>query len=212
MAFDDKGRIVGLRVHNQVGIGAYTTQYAAIFSTANTKNCLSSVYRIPAIQIEVQMVFTNAAPLGPYRGAGRPEAIYLIERLIDSAARKLGLDRVTLRRRNLIPPKAMPYRTPNGPIYDSGEFDAVMDKALALSDWSGFAKRRALSRKTGRLRGIGMCCFLEVAGGILNEAADLRFSEMAPSPCVWAFRQWARGTSRHFPGSSPNGLVSMSAK
>ena len=175
MAFDDKGKILGLRVHNQVGIGAYTSQYAAIFSTANTKNCLSSVYRIPVIQIDVRMVFTNAAPLGPYRGAGRPEAIYLIERLIDSAARKLGIDRVALRRRNLIPAKAMPYRTPNGPIYDSGEFDAVMDKALALSDWSGFAKRRALSRKAGRLRGIGMCCFLEVAGGILNEAADLRF-------------------------------------
>ena len=89
MAFDDKGKILALRVRNQVGIGAYTTQYAAIFGTANTKNCLSSVYRIPAIQIDVKMVFTNAAPLGPYRGAGRPEAIYLIERLIDSAARKL---------------------------------------------------------------------------------------------------------------------------
>ena len=87
----------------------------------------------------------------------------------------MGIDRVSLRRRNFIPPKAMPYKTPNGPIYDCGEFEAAMDKALALADWKGFAKRRAASRKNGKLRGIGMCCFLEVAGGILNEKADLRF-------------------------------------
>jgi carbon-monoxide dehydrogenase large subunit len=175
LALDAKGRFLALRMRNLVGIGAYTTQYAAIFATMNTKNCLSSVYRIPAISIDVKMVLTNTAPLGPYRGAGRPEAIYLIERLIDGAARRLGLDRVSLRRRNLIPVKAMPYRTPNGPVYDSGEFEAAMDKALALSDWKGFGKRRAASRRNGRLRGIGMCCFLEVAGGILNEKADLRF-------------------------------------
>jgi carbon-monoxide dehydrogenase large subunit len=175
MAFDAEGHILALRVRNLVGIGPYTTQYTAIFGTANTKNCLSSVYCIPAIQIDVKLVFTNAAPLGPYRGAGRPEAIYVIERLIDGAARKLGIDRVTLRRRNFIPPSAMPYQTAIGPIYDSGEFEASMDKALKLSDWSGFAQRREASLKNGFLRGIGMCCFLEVAGGILNERADLRF-------------------------------------
>jgi carbon-monoxide dehydrogenase large subunit len=175
LALDRRGKFLALRVRNHVGIGAYTTQYAAIFATANTKNCLSSVYRIPAISIDVKMVFTNAAPLGPYRGAGRPEAIYLIERLIDGAARKMGIDRVSLRRRNLIPSKAIPYRTPNGPIYDSGEFEAIMDRAVALADWAGFIKRRSASRKNGKLRGIGMCCFLEVAGGILNETADLRF-------------------------------------
>jgi carbon-monoxide dehydrogenase large subunit len=175
LALDAKGRFLGLRMRNLVGLGAYTTQYAAIFSTMNTKNCLSSVYRFPAINIDVKMVLTNAAPLGPYRGAGRPEAIYLIERLIDGAARRMGIDRVSLRRRNFISPKAMPYKTVNGPIYDSGEFEAAMNKALALSDWKGFPKRRAASKKAGKLRGIGMCCFLEVAGGILNEKADLRF-------------------------------------
>ncbi len=177
LALDAKGRFLALRMRNLVGIGAYTTQYAAIFSTMNTKNCLSSVYRIPAIGIDVKMVLTNTAPLGPYRGAGRPEAIYLIERLIDGAARRMGIDRVSLRRRNFIPPRAMPYKTPNGPIYDSGEFEAAMDKALALADWKGFNKRRAASRRAGKLRGIGMCCFLEVAGGILNEKADLRFED-----------------------------------
>lgn len=175
MAFDRDGKILALRVHNRGGIGAYTTQFAAIFSTANTKNCLSSVYRIPAIQIDVKMVFTNAAPLGPYRGAGRPEAIYLIERLLDGASRKLSIDRISIRRRNLLAPSDMPYKTPNGPVYDSGEFEAILDKAVKLSDWKGFEQRRAKSARHGRLRGIGICCFLEVAGGILNEKADLRF-------------------------------------
>ncbi len=119
------GGSCALRVRTQVGIGAYTSTFAAVFATNNTKNCLSSVYVIPAIQIDVQMVFTNAAPLGPYRGAGRPEAIYLIERLIDSAAAAMGIDRVELRRRNFIPPSAMPYRAPNAQIYDSGRFEAV---------------------------------------------------------------------------------------
>jgi carbon-monoxide dehydrogenase large subunit len=133
------------------------------------------VYAIPAIQTDVKMVLTNAAPLGPYRGAGRPEALYLIERLIDSAARAMGIDRVELRRRNFIRPSAMPYRAANGPEYDSGEFEAVMDKALALADWKGFPERRAASERAGKLRGIGLGCFLEVAGGILDETVDLRF-------------------------------------
>ncbi len=149
LALDSKGKFLALRVRNLVGIGAYTTQYAAIFGTANTKNCLSSVYRIPAIAIDVKIVLTNAAPLGPYRGAGRPEAIYLIESLIDGAARQMGIDRIKLRRKNFISPEAMPYKTPNGPIYDSGEFETIMDKALVLADAAGFAKRRAASRKAG---------------------------------------------------------------
>ena len=176
LAFDAEGRTLGLRVRNLVGIGAYTSQYAAIFSTSNTKNCLSNVYRIPAIHIGVKMVTTNASPLGPYRGAGRPEAIYLIERLMDNASRKLGIDRIELRRRNFISKDSMPYQTANGPIYDSGDFEAAMDKALTLSDWKGFPARRARAAEHGKLRGIGMCCFLEVAGGILNEDADLRFN------------------------------------
>jgi carbon-monoxide dehydrogenase large subunit len=175
LALDAQGKFLALRVRTFVGIGAYTSTFAAIFATNNTKNCLSSVYAIPALHIDVKMVLTNAAPLGPYRGAGRPEAIWLIERLIDRAARATGIDRVELRRRNLIPAAAMPYKAPNGQVYDSGEFEAVMDKALAAADWPGFAARRAASERAGRLRGIGLACFLEVAGGILDEAVDLRF-------------------------------------
>ena len=175
LALDAGGRFLALRVNSLVGIGAYASTYVAIVATNNTKNCLSSVYRIPAIHMDVRMILTNASPLGPYRGAGRPEAIYLLERLIEEAARTTGIDRVALRRRNLIPPEAMPYAAPSGQTYDSGEFEAVLDKALALADWDGFAARRAQTEREGRLRGIGLCCFLEVSGGApLTETADLR--------------------------------------
>jgi len=176
LALGDGGRFLALRARTRVGIGAYASTFAAVVATNNTKNCLSSVYRIPAIHAQVTMVLTNAAPLGPYRGAGRPEAIYLVERLIEQAALATGIDRVELRRRNLIPPSAMPYLAPSGQTYDSGEFEAVLDKALRLADWKGFPARRKESEAAGKLRGIGLCCFLEVAGGSpLNETADLRF-------------------------------------
>jgi carbon-monoxide dehydrogenase large subunit len=176
LALGADGRFLALRARTRVGIGAYASTFSAIVATNNTKNCLSSVYRIPAIHAQVTMVLTNAAPLGPYRGAGRPEAIYLVERLIEEAARTTGIDRVELRRRNLIPPSAMPYLAPSGQTYDSGEFEAVLDKALVLADWKGFPARRKASEAAGKLRGIGLGCFLEVAGGSpLNETADLRF-------------------------------------
>jgi carbon-monoxide dehydrogenase large subunit len=177
MAFDAQGRILGLQADVVVGIGAYTSTYIAIVATNNLKNCLSSVYRIPSIRLRSRLVFTHMMPHGPYRGAGRPEAIYMIERLLDKAAPTLGVDRVELRRRNLIPADAMPYSAPNGQVYDSGEFEVIMDKALGLSEWATFPARRAASEREGKLRGIGICCFLEVAGGILEEPADLRFAE-----------------------------------
>lgn len=175
LALDAGGKFLGLRARTSVGIGAYTSTFSAIFATANTKNCLSSVYVIPAIHIDVKMVLTNAVPLGPYRGAGRPEAIYMIERLIDQAAQAIGIDRAELRRCNLIPASAMPYKTPNGPIYDGGEFEPILKKAQALADWHSFPARRQASERNGQLRGIGIGCFLEVAGGILDETVDLRF-------------------------------------
>ena len=177
LALDADGRFLALRARTYVGIGAYTTTYVAIITTWNTKNCLSSVYAFPAIYFNTKVVLTNATPMGPYRGAGRPEALYLIERLIDAAARTMKIDRAELRRRNMIAPAAMPYKTPNGPIYDSGEFATVLDKALAKAEWATFPARRAASESAGKLRGIGIGCFLEVAGGILEETVDLRFEE-----------------------------------
>ena len=177
MAFDHDGRILGIRADAAVGIGAYTSTYIAIVATNNTKNCLSSVYRVPSIRLRSRMVFTHHSMLGAYRGAGRPEAIYLIERLLDRASAKFGLDRAEIRRRNLIPASAMPYSAVNGQVYDSGEFEVVLDKALKLADWNNFSARRAESASRGLLRGIGMCNFLEVAGGILEEPVNLNFGD-----------------------------------
>ena len=177
MAFDRKGKVLALKFKNSVGMGAYISAFGAIFATNNTKNCLSSVYTIPQIHIDVEMVLTNAAPLGPYRGAGRPEAIIMVERLLDLGAKTCRLDRTEIRRRNIIPVSKIPYETPVGQIYDSGEFEAVLDRALVLADWDGFPKRRAESEAKGKIRGIGVCCFLEIAGGILNEPASFNIQD-----------------------------------
>ena len=187
MAFDREGRILALQADLVVGIGAYTSTYIAIVGTNNTKNCLSSVYRIPCIRMTSKLALTHAMPQGPYRGAGRPEAILMVERLLDLAAPELGMDRVTLRRINMVPPTEMPYAAANAMVYDSGEFEAIMDQALSLSNWSTFEARRLHAQHQARLRGIGLCCFLEVAGGILEEPADLRFHDDGTvSLCVGA--------------------------
>ena len=197
LALDAGGRFLGLRMRTRVGLGAYVTAFAAVFGTNNTKNCLSSVYRIPAIGIDVTLAFTNAAPLGPYRGAGRPEALYVIERLIDQAAIALGIDRVELRRRNLIPPAAMPYRTPNGPIYDSGEFETVMDRALELADWTGFpAAPRRLGARGAAARHRAR---LLPRGGGRHPGRDGRSAlrpPTGPSRSTPGPSRWARATSR----------------
>ena len=177
MAFDGKGKVLALKFKNSVGMGAYISAFGAIFATNNTKNCLSSVYIIPQIHIDVEMVLPNAAPLGPYRGAGRPEAIIMVERLLDLGAKTCRLERTEIRRRNLIPVSKIPYETPVGQIYDSGEFEAVLDRALVLADWDGFPNRRAESEANGKIRGIGVCCFLEIAGGILNEPASFNVQD-----------------------------------
>jgi carbon-monoxide dehydrogenase large subunit len=177
MAFDREGHITGLKADVVCGIGAYTSGYIAVVSTMNIYNCLSSVYRMPHLALRSRMVHTHVMSGGPYRGAGRPEAIYLVERLLDEASHAMGLPRESLRRRNLVPASAMPYKTASGLTYDSGEFETILDKALALADWQGFESRRAAAAARGRLRGIGVCSFLEVAGGILEEPADIRFTD-----------------------------------
>ncbi|PPR65678.1 MAG: Carbon monoxide dehydrogenase large chain [Alphaproteobacteria bacterium MarineAlpha3_Bin7] len=173
MAFDEKGKILALKFHGKVGMGAYISTYGAVFAINNTKNCLSSAYTIPIIKVDIQMIFTNSAPLGPYRGAGRPEAIIIVEQLLDLGAKKIGIARPEIRRQNLIPKEAMPYQTPVDQIYDSGDFEALLNKALKISEWSGFENRLAKSMQSGKLRGIGICYFLEIAGGILNEPAQV---------------------------------------
>jgi carbon-monoxide dehydrogenase large subunit len=177
LALDRSGKVLGLRCRLIVGIGAYTSTYIAIVGTNNSKNCLSSVYRIPSIHIRSQLVFTNTVPLGPYRGAGRPEALLLVERLFDLAAKAIKMDRIEVRRINMITPLEIPYQAANGQLYDSGDFPTILDKALTASDWLGFESRKIDSEKHGLLRGIGCSCFLEVAGGILDEPAKVAFTK-----------------------------------
>src|SRR5690606_25967360 len=143
--------------------------------TTHISGCLPTVYDIPLAQVNARCVFTNTLPTGPYRGAGRPEASYLLERVIDAAADQIGIDAAELRRRNLIRPEKLPYTTPLGHTYDSGDFPAMFERALQVADYAGFAARRKLARKQGKLRGIGIGCYLEIAGAFPEEAGRISF-------------------------------------
>ncbi len=164
LALDADGTFLALRVRTLANLGAYVSTVGAGIPTAIHASLLAGVYRTPALDIEITGVFTNTQPTDAYRGAGRPEACYVLERLADRAARELGLDRAEIRRRNLIPPAAMPYTTPIGPTYDSGDFPRVFERALAVADYAGFASRRAEAARRGLLRGIGVAVFVESSG------------------------------------------------
>ena len=177
LALDAGGRFLALRVALKVDIGAYLTPRSAGPATNNVGG-LAGVYTTPAIHVESTGVYTNTTPTGPYRGAGRPEATYAIERVIDVAARELGIDPVELRRRNLIPASAMPFKTGLVFTYDCGDFERVMTMALTQSDRAGFERRRAEARARGTLLGLGLANPIEVAGGpytaVNPDTAELR--------------------------------------
>jgi carbon-monoxide dehydrogenase large subunit len=164
LALDREGRFLGLRVRTVANLGAYVSNIGAAIPSAIYSALLAGLYTTPAIHVEVTGVFTTTLPTDAYRGAGRPEACYVLERLADAAARKLGVDRVELRRRNLIPASAMPYKTPIGPTYDCGDFPRILARAVAASDYAGFEGRRRSAGALGRLRGIGIGCFIESSG------------------------------------------------
>lgn len=169
LALDAQGRILGLRVHSLCNVGGYPTGTGVAIGLLIGPWVQTSVYDIQTIDFQFRAVITNTAPVGAYRGAGRPEAIHIIERLMDEAARQTGIDRIALRRRNMIRPEQMPYRNPMAQVYDSGRFEQVMDKGLALADWNGFAAREAQSRQQGKWRGLGVATFLEWTGGNVFE-------------------------------------------
>jgi carbon-monoxide dehydrogenase large subunit len=184
LALDADGRFVGLRVRTLANVGAYVSSDRNLLATFSNVATLVGVYTIPAAHVQVTSVLSHTNPTAPYRGAGRPEATYVIERLIDDAARELQLDAVELRRRNLIPAARMPYRTPLGVTYDCGDFAAGMEKALKLADVVGFAARREAARARGRLRGLGVVNAIERAAGPQPEFAEIRF---APSGAATIF-------------------------
>jgi carbon-monoxide dehydrogenase large subunit len=177
MALDREGRILGLRIHTIATHGAYLVGASAMLPTTANASAASGVYDIPAAHLEVKTVFTNKTPTGSYRGVGRAEAIYVIERLIDKAADETGIDAAELRRRNLIPATAMPYTTPFGFTFDSGDFPGTFEGVLAGADYAGFEGRRAESDSRGRLRGIGIAYYIDDTLGPAEEGADIRFGE-----------------------------------
>src|SRR4029077_20489813 len=173
LALDKNGTFLGLRVKTTAAIGAYLqANMPAFVGNAGT---LAGCYRTPAIHVDITAVFTNTNPVRPYRGNGRPEAAYIIERMVDVAADELGMDPAVLRRKNSIPPEAMPFKTGLTFTYDSGDFAHVMDEALEMADMKGFEKRRTESKKHGKLGGFGFSNTTERAAGPGYEGAEIRF-------------------------------------
>ncbi len=168
LALDADGRFLAMRAVNVANIGSHTLHFVPLARGAAVTN---GVYMIPAMHVRLQAVFTNMVPTSTYRGAGRPEAMFIVERLIDVAAAETGIDRIELRRRNFIPPAALPWKSVLNTCYDSGEFAANMEAAMKLADWDGFAARRAEARRRGRRRGIGISNYIETATGIPHERA-----------------------------------------
>jgi aerobic carbon-monoxide dehydrogenase large subunit len=177
LAIDKDGKFLALRTRNVANMGAYLSTFAPYIPTLAGGAVLSGVYGFQQIFANVLGVFTHTMPVDAYRGAGRPESNYLLERLVDAAARELNIDRAELRRRNMVPQSAMPHATPVGKTYDTGDFAMVLDAALKQMDYAGFAARRAEAAKRGKRRGIGLAYYLEVTMGDPTERAEIRFAE-----------------------------------
>jgi carbon-monoxide dehydrogenase large subunit len=175
LALDADGRFLAIRLTGTGNMGAYLGAVAPLPPTVNAVKNMVSVYRTPLIEVSTQCVFTNTSMVSAYRGAGRPEANYFMERLIDNAAREMGIDRLELRRRNQLKPREIPFAAASDQTYDSGDFPAVFKHALELSDWKGFSKRKRESRKRGRLRGIAVGSYLEVTAPPNKEMGGIRF-------------------------------------
>ncbi len=169
-----------------------------MMSTLNIVKNMASLYRTPLIAMRARCVFTNTTPVAAYRGAGRPEGNYYMERLIDAAARETGIDRLTLRRRNFIPPSAMPYKAASGSVYDTGDFRSLFDETLEKADVKGFRARKAESRKRGKLRGLGIGCFLEVTAPPTNEMGGIRFEKDGTVTIVTGTLDYGQGHATPF--------------
>ena len=175
LALDDKGKFLGLRMRHLCNQGAYVSTAGIGLNTNNFARCLPGMYRIAKIDVSAACYFSNTVPIGPYRGAGRPEANYALERVVEEAARVTGIDPVRLRKKNLIPPSSIPYKSAVGNVYDSGDFPGIVDKALMLADYDNFNKRRREAVRRKKYRGIGVSCMLEHAGALPTETALLAF-------------------------------------
>jgi len=198
LALDEEGNFLAVRATILNAMGAYCSYIAPIMPIRNTTNGLPLLYRTPLVEVCHKMVVTNSTPTGPYRGAGRELGALIVERLVDQAARDLNLDAIALRRRNVIPRSAIPYTTPTGRTYDSGDFETVLDKALALADWDGFPARAQASKAAGKLRGRGISFYIESVGGIPFEGAIIRFADDGTVSVVLATQSQGQGHETSF--------------
>jgi len=198
LALDGDGKFLALRVKTLANVGAYVSSDRNLLATFSNIVTLVGVYAIPAAHVKVFSVLSNTNSTAPYRGAGRPEATYVIERLIDDAARELGADPVELRRRNVIPSGAMPYKTALGMTYDCGEFRSNMEAALKLADVAGFASRREAARRRGKLRGIAVVNAIERAAGAQPEFAEIRFSPSGTATVLMGSKNQGQGHETTF--------------
>ena len=198
LALDAEGRFLAIRVHGYGNLGAYLSNATTIPPTVNTMKNMVGVYATPLIEASARCVFTNTTPVGPYRGAGRPEGNYYMERLVEAAAREMGIDPVDLRRRNHIQPNQMPYSAPSGMAYDSGDFPAILDAALVAADWDGFAARQKDSARRGKLRGRGIGQYLEVTAPPQQEMGGIPFEADGTVTIVTGTLDYGQGHASPF--------------
>lgn len=195
LALDTEGRILALRTENIANIGSHTVSFVPAARGPTVSNGL---YHVPALHVLTKLVFTNTLPVVSYRGAGRPESMFVIERLLDAAAQQTGIDRIELRRRNIIRPDFMPYTNPLGVIYDSGDYPAGMEMALKLADWDRFPARRARAAQRDRLAGIGLCNYIETATGYPQERAEMEILPVGTVDLVMGTQSSGQGHETSF--------------
>ncbi len=198
VAFDANGHILAGRVECYANVGAYLTPVGPSMHTRNIPRNFPGGYRIDKFHARTRAAFTNTSPIGAYRGAGRPEGVYYMERILDNAARHLGIDRIELRRRNLLSPQELPYTAISELTYDSGDFPAILDAGVELGDLDGFESRRQTSLSNGRLRGLGVASYLEVTGPPSTEMGGIRFQENGRVLMVSGSLNYGQGHSGTF--------------
>jgi carbon-monoxide dehydrogenase large subunit len=198
LALAADGKFLALRVTGYGNLGAWLNSATIIPPTMNAVKNVIGVYATPLVEVSSKCIFTNTTPVGAYRGAGRPEGNYYMERLVETAAREMGFSSIELRRRNHIRPEAMPYSAPSGMLYDSGDFATVLDKALRAADWDGYAARQAASRMRGKLRGRGIGQYLEVTAPIGNEMGGIRFEDDGAVTIITGTLDYGQGHATPF--------------
>ena len=198
LALNKEGDFLAVRLFLHSNLGGYLAAVGPNMATNNMVKNITSVYKTPLIEINTKCVFTNTTPISAYRGAGRPEANYYMERLIETAAKEMGIDRMELRMRNHIRPEQIPYKAPSGQNYDSGNFPAILKNGLKFSDWENYETRREISRKKGLLRGIGVSNYLEVTAPVETEMGGIRFEENGDITIITGTLDYGQGHAAPF--------------